>query len=54
MTRWTTERPKKAGWYWFRNTAWPDESEPRIIYVRDYAGHMAIGNCEHGPLGQEA
>ena len=32
MTRWTTERPKKAGWYWVQ---WPDDPclGPEIVEV---------------------
>lgn len=41
---WTTEKPTQAGWYWFRNVKRQDYKEPQIVYLRDYAGEIAIGN----------
>ena len=42
---WKKGLPTKPGWYWFRNMQLEDDREPRIYYVRDYAGKLAISNC---------
>jgi len=34
MSAWTTERPTKAGWYWFAEF----DSEPTIVLVRQPDG----------------
>jgi hypothetical protein len=36
--------PSKVGWYWKRNPLDEREIAPEIVYVRDYAGSLAIGN----------
>lgn len=51
---WTYTPPTVEGYYWFIDRMYADE-QPRIEYVRDYAGKMAIGNwwfganCEENP-----
>ena len=53
---WTREKPTVAGWYWFRDLSRPyeDEREPYVVKVRQYAQHLAVGNCrlEGAPYGR--
>lgn len=46
--KWTHEKPTEPGWWWWRNVkAKHEDDREAIIYkVRDYAGKLAIGNCE--------
>jgi len=43
MLTWEKKLPTEPGWYWMRRD-YGNEREPRIEYVRDYAGELAIGN----------
>ena len=45
---WTTARPTKAGWYWFRDVSRPyeDEREPYVVKVRQRGGRLCVGNCD--------
>lgn len=53
---WTSTKPTEAGWYWFRDLSRPyeDEREPYVVKVRQYAQHLAVGNCrlEGAPYGR--
>jgi hypothetical protein len=48
---WTTEMPTQVGWYWQRDSR-PERREKErrrgpveeIVYVRNYAGRLAVGN----------
>ena len=43
--KWTTERPTKAGWYWFSTQAAIKESiqvEPEIVNVQPHDGELCI------------
>lgn len=39
MTRWITERPKTAGWYWFR---WNKSSIPQVVEAATFQGHSDL------------
>jgi len=41
--KWTKKIPTEVGWYWKRNPS-DKYDKPECIYVRDYAGELAIGN----------
>ena len=45
---WTTARPTKVGWYWFRDVSRPyeDEREPYVVKVRQRGGRLCVGNCD--------
>lgn len=39
MTRWTTERPTRAGWYWWRNLP---EHDPAVVRIFTRNGFMRV------------
>ena len=41
---WTFTQPTKPGWYWHRNLKNKIESDPHILFIRNYAGELASGN----------
>lgn len=43
--KWTTEKPKKIGWYWVKEIRNIFESDPYIVKVRLYGGELAIQNA---------
>ena len=42
--KWTSEKPTKPGWYWWRNLHYSEENTQRIVELRIYDGEIAIGN----------
>ena len=42
--KWKKELPTEEGYYWCRNLKHRHDSEPRILYIREYCGKMALGN----------
>lgn len=42
MTRWTTERPTKAGWYWFRSSV---SHTPEVVHVIDADVVLVAGSA---------
>lgn len=42
MTHWTTNKPTKPGWYWWRHAGYPDGAWIERVYVR-----AGVAQCDN-------